>query len=122
VPLTRVVGERLPCVLELQSRPRLLLEQELNAVNSLEWVSTAATTGKQCTMGSTASLASMVMVTCRAGCPGMGPTPTGVAFSPCSLGEVNGAWDLMRWRIDEGGAPARVCAMGFRNPMRPHYL
>jgi hypothetical protein len=38
-PLMRVVGEKLTRVPEVQSRPHLPVEQELDAVNSPDWVS-----------------------------------------------------------------------------------
>jgi hypothetical protein len=68
------------------------------------------------------SLALMAPTVHRAGCPGMGPTQMRTAFHPCSPSEVDRAWDSTRWRSDEGGALARVCTMGSRNPTGPHYL
>jgi hypothetical protein len=64
----------------------------------------------------------MVVAACHVGCQGMGPTQMGAVFCPSSLGEVGVAWDSTRWHNDEGGALTRVCVMGSRNPMRPHYL
>jgi hypothetical protein len=108
VPWPLFTGEKLSRVPELHSWHCLLLEKELDAMNSPKQVSTTTMTGNCRAMGSRASLASMVAVAHRAGCPGMGPTQTGVALRPGSLGEVGGARYSTRWHNDDLGAPTRA--------------